>query len=357
MNESELRKLAKSLDNRTKITQPNFIIDMRFNYEFVQLQALWLITNLLQPIIKRNISNQTSLFIETDNAFLNRERNEVEVIIPLQAFGQHRNHYQAMRKALTNLAIIRVSYPRQSYKIRSTVHGEGALCTYVAFSRDDNNRRRELVHFFFSLDIATCLVSPEIGFTKLIQDTLQSSKNVYTSKIYMYICRAADDGKWMISYKKLRDILCVGDKYPRYYDFRNRVLKEAENELRYNSNHWFDLVERFPQRGTTPDLLIFNIHSVSEDLKGTREYNIRIRNMTEDMIDHFKLPKGTVRGILRQINLRNINYIWRKHSMLIAHIITNKESIDDLQAYYIGTMQRIIETEKYSQPAAQQLLF
>lgn len=357
MNEIELKKLAASLDSRTKITQPNFIIDMRYDYEFVQLKALWLISNLLQPIIKRNITNQTSLFIETENVFLNRERNEVEVVVPLQAFGLHRNHYQSMRKALADIAIVRVSYPRKSYKIRSTVHGEGSLCTYVAFSRDEKNLRRELVHFFFSLDIATCLVSPEIGFTKLLQETLESSKNVYTSKIYMYICRAADEGKWMVGYEKLREILCVGKKFSRYYDFRNRILKEAENELRGNSNHWFDLVERFPKRGVTPDLLIFNIHSVSGDVTGSKEYLVRRQNMSDTMTDRFKLPKATVQNILRQINPRNMAYIWRKHSQIIAYMVTNIESIEDIKAYYVGTIQHIIDTEKYERPAFQQLLF
>ena len=357
MDEAELKKLAASLNLRTKLTQPNFIIDMRFNYEFIQLQALWLITKLLQPIIKKNISDQTALFIETENVFLNQERNEVEVIIPLQAFGQHRNHYQAMRKALTDIAIIRVSYPRKSYKIRNTVHGEGALCTYVAFSRDKNNLRRELVHFFFSLDIATCLISPEIGFTKLIQETLESSKNVYTSKIYMYICRAADYGKWVINYEKLRDILCVGDKFSRYYDFRNRILKEAELELRCNSNHWFDLVERFPQKGSAPDLLIFNIHSTDEELKGSREYKIRKQSIFETLSERLRLPKNVIQNILRQINLRNIDYIWRKHSLLIAYMIEKSETIDDMQAYYVGAMQNIIQSEKYTGQSLQQELF
>lgn len=357
MNETELRKLSATLDERTRITQPNFIIDMRFDFEFVQLQALWFITRLLQPIIESNIRNQSSLFVETDSAFINRERNEVEVVIPLQTFGQHRKYYPALRKALADLAIIRVSYPRMSHKIRKTIQGAGALCSYVAFSRNEHNLRQELVHVFFSLDIATCLVSPEIGFTQLIQETLLASKNVYTSKIYMYICRAADGGKWTIGYEKLREILCVGEKFRRYYDFRNRILKEAEKELRCNSNHWFDLVERFPRRGVDPDLLIFNIHSVSEDLKGSREYKIRIRNISETLEGRFRLPKSTIQQLLRQINLRNIDYIWQKHSSLTAYIAANQENIGNQQGYYVRTMQRIIEQERYSQSATQQTLF
>lgn len=357
MNETELRKLAATLDERTRITQPNFIIDMRFDYEFVQLQALWFITSQLQPIIESNIRNRSSLFVETDNAFINRERNEVEVVIPLQAFGQHRKYYPALRKALADLAIIRVSYPRMSYKIRAAIHGTGALCTYVAFSRNERNLRQELVHLFFSLDIATCLVSPEIGFTQLIQETLLASRNVYTSKIYMYICRAADEGKWVVGYEKLREILCVGNKCRRYYDFRNRILKEAENELRCNSNHWFDLVERFPRRGADPDMLIFNIYSVSEDLKGSREYKIRMRNIAGIMENRFRIPKGKCQQLLRQINLRNIDYIWKKHTKLTAYIVENQENIENTQGYYVASMQRIIELERYSQPATQLSLF
>lgn len=357
MDASELSKLAAALKTRTKITQSNFVIDMRYDYEFVQLHALWLITERLQPIILKNIYDKTSLFIETDQAALNKERNEVEVVIPLHEFGYQRNRYDAVREALSNMACIQVTYAKESYKIRKTVQGKGALCSYVAFSRAEDDLRRPVAHFFFSLDIATCLVSPKIGFTDLLQGALYSSKNVYTAKIYMYISRSADMGKLVISYEELREKLCVGDKFRRYYDFRNRVLKEAENELREKSNYWFSLVEVFSRKGAEAPLkFIFNIFSV-DDNSDYQKFAARRRSIYQTMTETLRIKEGTAKSFIQQITIRNINYVWRKHNSILTHMVTQSESIKNRMSYYIGTMQRIIDTEKYGQPVVQQNLF
>ena len=42
--------------------------------------------------------------------------------------------------------------------------------------------------------------------------------------------------------------------------------------------------------------------------------------------------------------------------MLLSYMAEDN-SIQDIKAYYIGAMQQIIQTEKYSQPAQQQSLF
>ncbi len=87
MAEAELLKLAEEIRQSVKITQPNFLIDMRYDYQLVQLQALQLITEKLQPIIKNNLDNQTSLFIPLPNSSSHTGSKEVEIVIPLQEFG------------------------------------------------------------------------------------------------------------------------------------------------------------------------------------------------------------------------------------------------------------------------------
>ena len=357
MAEAELLKLAEEIRQSVKITQPNFLIDMRYDYQLVQLQALQLITEKLQPIIKNNLDNQTSLFIPLPNSTSHSGSKEVEIVIPLQEFGWARQHYGRLRKALYGLSIIHVCYPKWSAQLRQTLFGDGPLCTYVAIHRDTNDKRRELVHFFFSAETAQCLVSPQFGFTKLLKQTLQNSKNVYTTKIYMYICRFADQGKWVISYKKLREILCIGQKFPRYYDFRTRILKQTEEELRQNSNHWFDLVECFSKEDSSaPQLLIFNIYSAQEKYNDFNRLNLYRGKIYETMTESLNIKKSAAQTISRQINSRNVEYIWKKHNMLLSYMAED-DSIQDIKAYYIRSMQQIIQTEKYSQPAQQQSLF
>ena len=289
MNETELLQLAEYIRNSAKITQPNFLIDMRYDYQFVQLQALHKITEQLQPIIKNNLNGQTSLSIPLSN----HSGNEVEIVIPLQEFGWAKQHYDRLRKALHGLATIHVCYPKWSAKIGKTLYGEGPLCTYVAIHRDDRDKRRELVHFFFSQDTAKYLVSPQFGFTKLLKQTLQNSKKcLYDQDLHVYLpgCRPGQMGHQL---QKLREILCVGKKFSRYYDFRNRILKAAEQELRRNSNHWFDLVECFATNDvSSPRLLIFNIYSTEDTHNDFAQLNQYRTKIFETMTETFKIKKA-----------------------------------------------------------------
>ena len=47
LDEEELKTLAADIKKQPKLTQPNFFIDMRYDYKFIQLQALLKITELL----------------------------------------------------------------------------------------------------------------------------------------------------------------------------------------------------------------------------------------------------------------------------------------------------------------------
>ena len=118
-----------------------------------------------------------------------QERNEVEIVLPLASFGVLRHYYEELRAALIAMPTIQVDYPKWSHQFRKTLHGKGPLCTYVAISRDEKNKRRELVHFFFPIEVAACMVTPQFGFTRLLQRSLEKFKNIYTTKIYLQICR------------------------------------------------------------------------------------------------------------------------------------------------------------------------
>ena len=74
------------------------------------------------------------------------------------------------------------------------------------------------------------------------------------------------------------------------------------------------------------------------------------------MTESLKIQKSTALSLVRKINIRNYNYIWRKHNQLLAYIV-DQNDIQNNRAYYVSSMERIIETEKYSELAEQQLLF
>lgn len=86
LDEEELKTLAADIKKQPKLTQPNFFIDMRYDYKFIQLQALLKITELLQPVIQSNIKNKTSGIANMDCVSVYQERNEVEIVLPPRLF-------------------------------------------------------------------------------------------------------------------------------------------------------------------------------------------------------------------------------------------------------------------------------
>lgn len=357
LEDAELQKLAEDIRKQPKIMQPNFFIDMRYDYKFIQLQALLKITELLQPIIRGNIATHNSELNGSEQVVVHRATNEVEIMLPLSCFGMRKQYYRVLKEALIAIPTISVEYPRWSHAIKATLRGMGALCTFVAIRKDEKDKRRELVHFFFPIEVAACMISPRFGFTKLLAQSLRHFDNVYTTKIYMQICRFADKGKWAISYPNLRKLLCVGRKFGRYYDFRNRILKKVENELLKNSNHWFSLAECFHDEDDAPYLLIFNIYSAQNERIALNKYKKTKDSIYGTMLDTLKVKKPSAQSIVRRITVRNYAYIWKKHNLLLAYMATNQEGILNNQAYYIRTMEQIIDREKFSHLAEQQSLF
>ncbi|MFR6352239.1 MAG: hypothetical protein ACLUNN_08035, partial [Alistipes finegoldii] len=123
LDEEELKTLAADIKKQPKLTQPNFFIDMRYDYKFIQLQALLKITELLQPVIQGNIKNKTSGIANMDCVSVYQERNEVEIVLPLASFGVLRHYYEELRAALIAMPTIQVDYPKWSHQFRKTLHG------------------------------------------------------------------------------------------------------------------------------------------------------------------------------------------------------------------------------------------
>ena len=79
--------------------------------------------------------------------------------------------------------------------------------------------------------------------------------------------------------------------------------------------------------------------------------------MLGTMLDTLKINRATALAIIRKINIRNYEYIWKNHNQLLGYMGENQDDILCKQAYYVKTIEQIIDKEKFSQLAIQQQLF
>lgn len=69
------------------------------------------------------------------------------------------------------------------------------------------------------------------NFTTYSLVVAMSLKSLYSQRFYEFCSRFKDTGKWNVTVSDLRQMLMLENKYPRYLDFKNRILEVARKEL------------------------------------------------------------------------------------------------------------------------------
>lgn len=171
--------------------QPNAILDARYNYRLIQLSAIVKITNILQPIINKNIDEYVTLRrsygkdaalppqdyllaggnalrLQLQDVVWKIDERTLEVKIPLDSFTTIPSHYSRVREAVMDLTKIAVKYPAYSELAKKVLSdGQRSLCTGVFFSKDSSQKNRSYIHIFFREEIARLLVNPCYGYSRL----------------------------------------------------------------------------------------------------------------------------------------------------------------------------------------------
>lgn len=330
------------LTSYTKIKHPNLFIDMRTAYSYTQFIALFRIAVSLQPLIQSHFQTEGTLTIQSRNVYWDKATRTVEITLPLKDFGVLPSHYAELEKALLDMSRISVTFPKKSALTNEELCATGGLC-YVAIER--RNTRRRMVHFFFHEQIVQTIINPKNGFTQILQETAEKVNSIYTAKLYFHICRWADKGHWIVSYKELRLILNIDPtKYDTYRDFRKRILKNSAEALMNKTNYWFTFYERYPRNSKVPDIIYFTIYNGMLSDQEKRDYANRISRI-KDISAHLGISSRAMDPILDKITPYNSRYIYEKHNKLVAYIDENASTIKDCAAYYRQAMSNIVFSE------------
>lgn len=132
------------------------------------------------------------------------------------------DRYLRTKKAFISLnnKLIRVISPDGEYEAHARLiempryyNGKGLI---------DFTLNRDLIPFFESL---------AYGFVYFNVETL-FKLNYYAQRLYILMCQSDNDNGFIkIHAKQFRDMLDIGDKYSRFIDFRNWVIKPAEKKI------------------------------------------------------------------------------------------------------------------------------
>lgn len=108
-------------------------------------------------------------------------------------------------------------------------------------------------------DLRDMLLDLKKYFTRVPVVELISCRSTYGQRLYELLYQFADTGIRLMTVEELREKLNLQNKYKNFYDFRRRVLKQAQKDVEEHTNMSFTWEEIKAKKGRKIERLIFDI--------------------------------------------------------------------------------------------------
>lgn len=186
-------------------------------------------------------------------------------------------------------------------------------------------------------------------FTKYLYEVAMFAKNKYTWKLYMIIASWREKGGFKISLEELRDQLGLEEnEYPRYGDFKNRVLIPAAEELRKTADCWFNCKDTGFESRKNKKVVTLSFKIIVPDM--VNEIEIKVENIKNILRMHFKFKDSHIR-VLNQflgadIASDTVAAIYNKITEISIYINSVKgtdAAIKDVAAYALKSLKNSVK--------------
>lgn len=325
----------------------------------------------------------------------------VNIDIKLSALGVAPSHYGEVAEAVLKLQDIKfarevkidgkdywesvvlfpnISIPANACKGYDHVDKEGKLVS--------GKRYQGFIRFKFNLDDANALFSLN-RYTQFLKTVTGSCRSQFTSRMYLYISSNKKFGKWNITYKELRRLFgatkfvkreggrfvdkdiqqkftegvvdieeedrsgaWVRVKYPGYGQFKQKILKVAETELKKMADDgvvdcYFTYDEVLPKglkRGT-PDAFVFHIHTTSmneqivEEVEQTRIFG----EIYKKLVHVLDIKASDAKRIMTRVDEGNHQAVEQKIEEIHNFLLQKKESVKNTGLYSYKAMMSFLD--------------
>lgn len=108
-------------------------------------------------------------------------------------------------------------------------------------------------------DIRDMLLDLKKYFTRVPVVELIACRSIYGQRLYELLYQFADTGVRLMEVEELREKLNLQNKYKNFYDFRKRVLKQAQKDVEAHTNMTFTWDEIKARKGRKIERLLFDI--------------------------------------------------------------------------------------------------
>lgn len=141
------------------------------------------------------------------------------------------------------------------------------------------------VEISFNPLIKSLLLNLENSFTKYSFDVISPLRSGYSIRLFELLKQYEKIGHRTIELEELRKMLGINDKYPEFANFKQRVLKHAQSELKNKTKLSFEFEEIKKSRKTVAIKFIINSKYKTEQLSLFEPVPIEINNISEERVD------------------------------------------------------------------------
>ncbi|PRX23155.1 plasmid replication initiation protein [Orenia metallireducens] len=208
----------------------------------------------------------------------NFNKQVFSVIELAEILGINKEWYYSEIKEVTKKLINRVIEIRKGNKFLQV-----AFLEYAEYLEDEGT-----VELQFSSKLKSYFLQLKNNFTKYYLKNVIKFESIYSIRIYELLKQYERIKSRRFEIKKLKEILGIEDKYSRYYDFKKRILFQAQEEINEKSDLEIDFEEMKTGRKVTAiKFIIKKKKNLPKELRFKE--NIEKQEYSPEVIELFRL--------------------------------------------------------------------
>jgi plasmid replication initiation protein len=238
MNQEEKRNRALEIISKDpyRIVKGNPIINAKYEISAIQAKIF------LHMISKIDIT----------------QPNFQEITIGVQEFAQFANIdskdlYKIVRTESVKLMDKKIAYEDDKITLDSV------LLASVVY-----NKRQGTYTFEFPKKLSPFLVQLKDNFTAYDLHNVLTLESAYSIRFFEFCKQYEKIGKFTFGVEELKEVFGITDKYKNYFDFKKKVILQAEKELKEHCELYFSFKEK--KEGKKIVELLFLIHKNAQKI-------------------------------------------------------------------------------------------
>ena len=303
-------------------------------------------------------ARQLSLFETNDASLFRDEDDSMTFNIHMKELGVEPQNYQRAFNAVCNISDIDVWIPVPNPDGEPEELERAKLFSIIVKKEDvildENNqvigykyeKHNPQVKLKLRRNVAETLFQGQIH--TFLEATAMNISEKFPKRLYMYFANFKNIGHLEINYWKFRQQIGFEDtdpekiQYPKFYDFRKRVLDPSVEKLREmadmgQAEYWFEYepVYKGSGRAKAPDQLNFTIHlsQIGEDFEKKKGEFLERQEIEKCLSEKFDQTTAQIRKLINNMKPDDYPYFKDKLKELERYFANNHSKIRDRRSY------------------------